>query len=79
MAPGNHKEISVTDHAVVRYLERVCGVDIANIRRYLIPGEKVRDALPAFDGKQVRVVKPDCALIVKDNTVVTVVQKRKHE
>jgi hypothetical protein len=74
-ASANQLRIAVTDHAVVRYLERCLGVDIARIRDYLTPGDKVREALPQFDGKEVRVIKPDCALIVRNDTVITVLKK----
>jgi hypothetical protein len=58
----------VTDHAVLRYMERVLGIDVENIRALILAESK--DAVTFVqDG---RVQKEDCTLIVADKKIVTI-------
>lgn len=68
------KRLFVTDHAIVRYLERVKGVDIEAIKRELLPTPRAQAAFDAM-GEQAKIVKPDCTLIVKSGKIVTVTVK----
>lgn len=60
---------SVSEHAVLRYVERVMGVDIAQVRANILT-EPTRKAIAfARTGKHKR---DDCTVVFKDNVVVTV-------
>lgn len=65
--------MTITDHALVRYLERVEGVDVESIRRYLLT-ENVRVAASMTDatGARSTVVHPDgFRLVLQGGKVVT--------
>ena len=56
----------VTDHAIVRYIERRCNIDIDHIRKEILSEELVT---------KVRALGGNCnyqGVVVKDNTVITV-------
>lgn len=63
----------VTDHAVLRYLERVKGIDIEEIRTHLENGENEKMK------KQVKILgegyfpMKDCKIYIQNNTVITVI------
>lgn len=64
-------EVKITDHAVVRYIERVMGVDIDKLKEEILP-----------TNLRVMALKEDCKitldgyrLVIKDNAVVTVTAK----
>lgn len=64
-------KVRVTDHAVVRYLERVVGIDVEDIRRRIVEGrERVIVGMPKGD-----LVIPErrMKLSVVNGVVVTVV------
>lgn len=69
----NRANLSVTDHAVVRYMERVSGVDIEEIRG------KIIDSIPCIDHtediKDMKVLKSNHYIVIKDNTIITVGKK----
>lgn len=65
-----NKELSVTEHAIVRYFERVLGFDLEEIEsKILTPTvcglhEKLGNGkIPLSDG---------CRVVIKNNTVVTI-------
>lgn len=60
----------ITDHAVLRFLERSQGVDIARIRRDL----RRRAAVGIRHGASA-VIAGSIKLIIRDNTVVTVIHR----
>jgi hypothetical protein len=62
--------VTVSDHAVVRYLERVMGVDVAGLRREIL-GEG-RDRLVAQLGTCALPVRGGARLVAKDGVVVTI-------
>lgn len=69
--------LPVTDHAVVRYLERILGVDVAAVRAHLQPGRRARDTIyEGRLGRELRIKKRDCTLVVVDGHIVTVLEKR---
>lgn len=59
----------ITDHAVLRYIERVHGVDVEKIRSQLLT-DAVK--LAARTGAS-KVKRHDCTLVLKSDAVVTVV------
>ena len=48
--PAPPPEMLVTDHAIIRYLERVMGVDIERLRRLVLPAVTERSAKTLGDG-----------------------------
>ena len=61
--------VSVTDHAIVRWLERVEGWDVERLRAYL-----ARAAGIGFDLGAEVVVMPRAKLILSEDRVVTVLR-----
>ena len=66
-------KIRITDHAVLRYLERVKGMDIAAVRREMTLDVRTMQALKGC--KNARVNRNDCTQVIVDRKVVTVVGK----
>lgn len=64
---------SVPDHAVIRYLERAKGVDIEAVRRHIADLVK-RGVEKQGDAVVVEGVK----FVLRDNVVVTVLDRRWH-
>ena len=64
----------VTDHAIVRYFERVLGFDISEIRKQILPRE-VLPQLKTLGGKCKYPINGDkpFQIVVEDNTVVTLI------
>jgi hypothetical protein len=71
MMSGTADDITVTDHAVVRYLERVRGVDILRIRKAICPPDVKNMALAM--GKGDYPVKNKFHSRVVNNKIVTVI------
>lgn len=69
----NRGNLAVSDHAVLRYMERIQGVDVEAIRNEII------DSIPCIDQaegiKDMSVFKFNHKLVVKDNVVVTISPK----
>jgi hypothetical protein len=63
--------VHVTDHAVLRYLERAHGLDVEAIRAHLagraLTGAQLGAAAVVVDGIK---------LVLRDTTVVTVIERR---
>ncbi len=68
-------EITISDHAIIRYLERVKGVDIAAIR-----AEMSSPALAVADefGCPVLIGRNGERMVIREGVVVTVVAKGRH-
>lgn len=64
-------EIRVTDHAILRYLERVKGVDLEKVRKELMPYD-VEKQIKMIGFSGIYPVDKSHKLRVKDRTVVTV-------
>lgn len=69
MAPGL-EPARVTDHALVRYLERVKGLDVDAIRDEILT-QRTIDAM-AFVGRGRVPIAPGVVAVVNDMTVITV-------
>ncbi|WP_336800637.1 hypothetical protein [Kaistia sp. MMO-174] len=70
--------ISVTDHAVLRFMERVHDLDIASIRQRIAEHvERAVELATTLDGQgTVTVVKDGFRYVVKAGTVVTITRER---
>jgi len=71
------QDIDVTDHAVVRWLERVCGVDVehyrAEIRAAFVAGGLVHmSGLAGAANTYIDVPEHRVHLVVRDGTVASV-------
>jgi hypothetical protein len=67
-------DIVVTDHAIVRYLERVKGVDIEEIRRSIVT-EKVKEMIDTL-GTGLFPINNEFRIKVQDKRVITVMAKK---
>ena len=70
---GENQKHNVSDHAVLRYLERVCGVDIEGIRRGLLTSE-VKAAMRL---KATSVTIQGVTFRLDGNCVVTVIETKR--
>ena len=87
LEPDEHG-IYITDHAIVRYLERVCGVvfpcdlsDEDKLKWYKVPPETVRKEMLTLEDDRTILnkqkgfyIKYDYAYIIKELTLVTVIK-----
>lgn len=65
---------SISDHAVLRYLERVKGVDVERLRSEMnTPNLAVADAF----GAPVLIGRDGERLVIRDGVVVTVIGKQR--
>lgn len=69
----NKRKLKVSDHAVLRYMDRVLGVDVEGIRKNMIK-EGFEQQVESMDGKcKISTLTHDLTVI--DYTVVTVTPK----
>ena len=61
--------ISITEHALIRYIERVAGMDLKGLKDIIIPREMSTKIIAMGDGKY---TQDGYTLTVKDNTVITI-------
>lgn len=66
--------LQITDHAVVRYFERVLGFDINLIRKEILPAN-AKDQIIELGNCDYP--SNNCILIVRNCTIVTVVEKNR--
>lgn len=66
---GKNGEIVVSEHAILRYLERVEGLDLSRVRSVLLT-DKVKGSVKALGNCKVGL--DDCTVVVRNNTIVTV-------
>ena len=62
----------VSEHAIIRYLERVKGVDINEIKNEILT-ENVKTMMEFSNNKHITVKRGDHTLVIDNNTVVTVI------
>jgi len=65
------KDMTVTDHAMVRYFERVLGIDIEEVKKQILTENVVTMARSLGNGKYP--IENGCRVIVQNNSVVTIV------
>lgn len=68
--------IHVTDHAIVRYCERVLGLNIAEIKAAILT-EQTRRTIERAEHHPGKYHGKDCRIVYRDNAVITVLEKRK--
>jgi len=69
------RHLSLSDHAIVRYMERVLGIDIEQITNMVIT-ESLKTKVNAM-GNGTYGIGDGFKVIIKDNYVLTVVKKEK--
>ncbi len=69
LAPRQKNGVNVSDHALIRYLERRFKLDLDGLRAEILTPERI-SAIKAGAG---RISVDGLKFIVKDNTIVTVV------
>jgi hypothetical protein len=66
-------KLRVSDHALLRYFERVAGVDIERVRRELSARlERGAEAAESIGGGQYAIRLSEAGFVVKNGVVVTV-------
>lgn len=69
----NKKEdIIVTEHAIIRYIQNIMGIDMDELAKKILPDEVKQRALAMGDGKYTH---NEVTLVVKDGAIVTVYEK----
>lgn len=71
----NKRKIAISEHGLLRYLERVKGIDIEAIKKEMIPEELLE--LSDHDIKDLNYEKTGLKYVVKGNKIITVINKRK--
>lgn len=67
--------VVVTDHAVLRYLERIAGVDVDRARRLVLPdGDRVIEAIKKLGGTGTFPVGTSHRLVAEKGRIVTVLE-----
>lgn len=70
------RQLSMSDHAIVRYMERVLGIDIEQITNQVITGD-LKTKVNAMGNGTYGIVE-GFKVIIKDNYILTVVKKEKY-
>ena len=69
--------IIISEHAILRYLERVKGIDLEEIQKEILPTPELRKSIATCgDGKY---MVDEFALRIKKNVVVTILTKDEEE
>ena len=67
---ARNKDILVTEHAILRYVERCMGFDLDQIRNEILTDSLKTQIKSLGDGKYP--VAEGCRAIVKNNTIITI-------
>lgn len=67
-----HKLLQVSDHAVIRYLERVKGIDIDAVRKEIVNQQLVTNYTMLGDGELP--LSDSVRAVVKHGTVITIIK-----
>lgn len=73
LSQDTHKEIRVTDHALVRYVERVLAVDMDDIRKSIVD-DQVRTLTQTLGGTGTFPNSEGLQVVMKNHHVVTVLK-----
>lgn len=65
----NNKGVKISDHAILRYLERVKHIDIEAIKKEMLPYDRIDAIVILGDGK---FPINKCTAVVKNNTIITI-------
>jgi len=71
------KEITISEHAILRYIERTGEIDTDHIRARILPEQVKHQAQVLGDGNYP--IGEGCRIVVKGNTVVTVTTNKEKE
>ena len=63
-------KISISDHALIRYMERVCDIDLDAMRKTITEDEELLRNIKKFHGEG-KFMLNDYTLVVKDYNIVT--------
>ena len=63
--------VGISDHAVVRYLERKTGLDVETLKKEIVP-QKVRQLMNSCGGGTFKVKVDGVVYVVTDNVLVTI-------
>lgn len=66
------KYIIITEHAILRYLERVEGFDMEKVKASILPND-VKTQIKAFNGNGKYPIGSGFQIVVKDGSIVSVV------
>lgn len=72
LAAKKRKEIGITEHALLRYLERVKGMDLAALEQEIIT-EKIRGLVAELGGSGQYPSGEGYAVVMKDFQIVTII------
>lgn len=75
-AKNQTKTVLITEHAILRYLERVKGVDLVQVKKEMVP-DLVTQQIRAMGNGEYPVGTH--SVKVKDNTVITILTKEEKE
>ena len=64
----------ITEHAILRYLERIIGIDIEAVKKEILP-EEVEQLIKVMPNGTFQCITHK--IVVKDNTIVTVIETEK--
>lgn len=70
---NNNKNIIISDHAIVRYVERVIGINLEEIESKICP-EATRSQIRAFGSGSYQVNSNEFTIKIKDNVVITLIK-----
>lgn len=70
-------DLSVTEHAMLRYLERVKGMDLTAVESEIISEELLK--FIALGGTNATYMLGDYNVVIKDNVIVTITTKQAKE
>lgn len=73
----DNSNIMISDHAILRYLERVMGIDIEMIKKEILP-EKSKQTIQTL-GNGTYPINNKYKIVVKNNTIVTITELHKGE
>jgi len=71
-----NREIGITDHAVLRFLERIAGMNIESIRQFLaeqvMNDPRTRKSIDELGDAQYKIKKKGVTYCMKDKKVITI-------
>lgn len=70
MKKHRSRNISISDHALIRYIERIKGVSLEPIRKEIL-SDSLRTAVDLNGGNGI-VFLGTCKVVVRDNTIATI-------
>lgn len=72
LSQGKENEIIISEHAILRYIERVLAIPLEEINQKLLP-DKLMEQIKILGDGSYPVEEGKYRIIVKDNVIVTVI------